>query len=334
MKKNNSYLDISRNKKNILYKNNDNSNNEIYINNIKCIDYTTKLNQKINIKHNSENTNIKIKNIMNNLKKNRKENNNSLKLLNDIIDKRQKNKDILLLKNNSENDDINLKRLINNINLEYNNNNDRKNLFDNKKYLLDIKNNRTVNHFKFNNNDKYKNNYYSFLQQEKLPPIQRKLPAIIKTKVNINVEINGLDDLIQLIQDYPIKYDVEYNIDMQSIHYIKQPLLQLQKMVGMKQLKNSIVDQIIYFTQKLHISKNVKNNDFLHTVIYGPPRTGKTETAKILGNIFSKLGVLSKTKFKKVTRSDLIAGYLGQTALKTRDVVNESLGGVLFIDEA
>jgi SpoVK/Ycf46/Vps4 family AAA+-type ATPase len=72
----------------------------------------------------------------------------------------------------------------------------------------------------------------------------------------------------------------------------------------------------------------------MHTVIYGPPGTGKTEIAKIIGSIFSKMGILSKGTFKKVTRADLIAGYLGQTALKTRDVVKECLGGVLFIDEA
>ena len=72
----------------------------------------------------------------------------------------------------------------------------------------------------------------------------------------------------------------------------------------------------------------------MHTVIYGPPGTGKTEMAKIIGQIFSKLGILKKGTFKKVTRSDLIAGYLGQTAIKTRDVINECLGGVLFIDEA
>ena len=72
----------------------------------------------------------------------------------------------------------------------------------------------------------------------------------------------------------------------------------------------------------------------MHSVIYGPPGTGKTEIAKIMGKIYSKLGVLSKGTFKKVTRSDLIAGYLGQTAMKTRDVIKESMGGVLFIDEA
>ena len=59
----------------------------------------------------------------------------------------------------------------------------------------------------------------------------------------------------------------------------------------------------------------------MHTVIYGPPGTGKTEVAKLLGEIFSKLNVLSTGKFYKVTRADLIAGYLGQTAIKTNNTV-------------
>ena len=74
--------------------------------------------------------------------------------------------------------------------------------------------------------------------------------------------------------------------------------------------------------------------DFMHTVIYGPPGSGKTEVAKIIGRIFSNLGILNKKTFKKVSRNDLVAGYLGQTAIKTKDMIKASLGGVLFIDEA
>ena len=103
-------------------------------------------------------------------------------------------------------------------------------------------------------------------------------------------------------------------------------------MIGMNSLKNHIVDQIIFYLQGFH--KMGTGCDFMHTVIYGPPGTGKTEVAKIIGKIFSRLGVLPKNKFLKVTRADLIAGYLGQTALKTRDVIKDALGGVLFIDEA
>jgi SpoVK/Ycf46/Vps4 family AAA+-type ATPase len=72
----------------------------------------------------------------------------------------------------------------------------------------------------------------------------------------------------------------------------------------------------------------------MHTVIYGPPGSGKTEVAKIIGRIFSNLGILTKKIFKKVSRNDLVAGYLGQTAIKTKDMIKASLGGVLFIDEA
>jgi SpoVK/Ycf46/Vps4 family AAA+-type ATPase len=120
---------------------------------------------------------------------------------------------------------------------------------------------------------------------------------------------------------------------MKALHDIKEPLEELNNMIGMKELKSNIVDQILYFIQDLHINKDA-TGEFLHTVIYGPPGTGKTEIAKIMGKIYSKIGILSKGTFKKVTRSDLVAGYLGQTALKTREVIKEALGGVLFIDEA
>ena len=169
--------------------------------------------------------------------------------------------------------------------------------------------------------------------QLKYPPIQEsKIPPpvqIKKEKINIEREINGLDDILKLIKDYPMKVDVEYNINMQAMHNIKEPLHELNNMVGMNKLKDSIVDQIIFFSQNLH-----KDNDFMHTVIYGPPGTGKTEIAKIMGKIFSSIGILKNNKFKKATRADLIAGYLGQTAIKTRDIIKNCLGGVLFIDEA
>jgi len=137
-----------------------------------------------------------------------------------------------------------------------------------------------------------------------------------------------------LIEDNPLSANIEYNINMQSIHDIKEPLYELNGMIGMNGLKDSIVDQIIYFVQNLHINKDALNPDFMHTCIYGPPGTGKTEIAKIMGKIFSSLGVLKKKYFRKVTRTDLIAGYLGQTTIKTNDVIKEALGGVLFIDEA
>ena len=164
-------------------------------------------------------------------------------------------------------------------------------------------------------------------------PIDTNKDVIIKETINIEEEINNIGDILKLIEKYKLDPEIKYNINMKALHNIKEPLEELNNMIGMSDLKNNIVDQILYFAQELHKNKNT-SGDFMHTVIYGPPGTGKTEIAKMMGKIYSKLGILNNGTFKKVTRSDLIAGYLGQTAIKTRDVIKESLGGVLFIDEA
>lgn len=148
----------------------------------------------------------------------------------------------------------------------------------------------------------------------------------------IDSSINTLTDLISVINDNEYRIDTEYNIDLKSLHNIKLELNQLNSMIGMESMKQAVVDQLIYFIQELHIGKEV--SDYKNTVFYGPPGTGKTDVAKIIGKMYSKLGILKNNVFKKVTRNDLIAGYLGQTAIKTRKVIDECLGGVLFIDEA
>ena len=158
------------------------------------------------------------------------------------------------------------------------------------------------------------------------------IPSIKKYNVDIDVTVNSIGDFIQLIDNNPYKVDTEYNIDLKSLHNIRTELVELNNMIGMKQLKESVLNQLIYFIQELNVGTN--SNDFKHTVICGPPGTGKTEIAKIIGRMYSKIGILKKNVFKKVTRNDLVAGYLGQTAIKTKAVITECLGGCLFIDEA
>jgi len=163
-----------------------------------------------------------------------------------------------------------------------------------------------------------------------------------KTLVTIDAPQN-LYELIEIIDKCPVKDDVEYNIDLKSLSNIRSELVELKDMIGLEKIKESVFEQLIYFIQNLHTSTNAgaddskgvtTSTDYKHTVIMGPPGAGKTQIAKIIGNMYSKLGILSNNVFKKVTRNDLIAGYLGQTAIKTSKVIEECLGGVLFIDEA
>jgi SpoVK/Ycf46/Vps4 family AAA+-type ATPase len=178
---------------------------------------------------------------------------------------------------------------------------------------------------------KYNNSKYSLWQRKHEIDISLNT-KVEKQYVHIDSNIQNLKDLITIINNNEYLENTDYNIDLKSLHNIKKELVEMDSMIGMESMKKSVLFQLLYFVQELHVGKNT--SDFKHTVIYGPPGTGKTEIAKIIGQMYSKMGILKNNVFKKVTRNDLIAGYLGQTALKTRKVIDECIGGVLFIDEA
>lgn len=180
-----------------------------------------------------------------------------------------------------------------------------------------------------NNYETWKQKHEVFINsnEQLLEPLE-----IPKQKITIDASINNLDDLLSVIKNNVYDEKNEYNIDLKSLTQIESELEKLNKMIGMKDLKNSMLNQLLYFMQDLHVTN--KESDFKHTVLYGPPGTGKTEIAKIIGTMYSKIGILKNNVFKKVTRNDMVAGYLGQTAIKTKKVIDECLGGVLFIDEA
>jgi len=157
-----------------------------------------------------------------------------------------------------------------------------------------------------------------------------KKPEVEYEFVRITKEIKDIDDLIELAKIYNPAENKKYNINMESLSKLVDPLTELKRMIGMPKLKKAILNQVIYFLQDFE----EKNAHMMHTIIEGPPGSGKTEVAKILGKIYAKLGFLKKEKVLSVKRSDLVGQYLGQTAIKTQKVIDSAKGGVLLIDEA
>jgi SpoVK/Ycf46/Vps4 family AAA+-type ATPase len=187
-----------------------------------------------------------------------------------------------------------------------------------------------------------------------------------------NIEIKTLDDLISLAEKY--SSNKEYSFNLEKLHNLLPSLMKLKNTIGMTNVKDSIVGQIIYFLNEF----DSENMDMMHTIIQGPPGVGKTLLGKIIGELYYYMGIIKpkpktivkkkniskedlddeieeymnslrgrkrcnsdgeiKEKepfiFKIAKRSDLIGKYLGSTAIQTQKIIDEAEGGVLFIDEA
>ena len=116
----------------------------------------------------------------------------------------------------------------------------------------------------------------------------------------------------------------------------KDPMEELDALVGLTTIKHDVKELMAFVKiQKMRKDAGLKSVPVsLHLVFTGNPGTGKTTVARIIGRLYKQIGVLSKGQLIEVDRSGLVAGYVGQTALKTQEQICKAMGGVLFIDEA
>jgi stage V sporulation protein K len=176
-------------------------------------------------------------------------------------------------------------------------------------------------------------NVLTSIKSSKVPEVKSKFERFMQFSFDLKLDDKIASDFLASNEKPVQNSKVSEVKDEDSLEKV---LEELNKLVGLENVKQDVTELInLLEIQKKRSEQGLKNIEItLHTVFLGPPGTGKTTVARLLSRIFRHLGFLSKGQLYETDREGMIAGFVGQTATKVDKAVEESLGGVLFIDEA